>query len=116
MSSLNEHSVRAIALKFPKGNLEVFLDDGRVILVPINWYPRLATAPRKSLHNFEWIGKGIGIHWPELDEDLSVEGFLKAQKAPKNQFKITKPELKKAVVSERKSLLKSREKRVGIME
>jgi hypothetical protein len=90
MNSLNDLQVRAIDLKFPKGNLQVFLDDGRVILIPLDWYPRLANASKKSLLHFEWIGKGVGIHWPELDEDLSVEGFLKAQKAPKNQFKKSK--------------------------
>ena len=87
---------KAKNLRIGKDRLEVYLDDGRIIFVPIQWYPRLAEASKKELQNFEWIGKGVGIHWPDLDEDLSIEGFLKAQKAPKNQFKKIKQTRKAA--------------------
>ncbi len=96
MNSSVEQKTRAIDLKISKDHLEVFLDDGRIIFVPLEWYPRLAEASKKSLKNFQWIGKGLGIHWSDLDEDLSVEGFLKAQRAPRNQFKARKAILKKA--------------------
>ena len=96
MNSLVENKVRAIGLKISKDRLEVILEDGREIFVPLSWYPRLASASKKELNNFEWIGKGLGIHWKDIDEDLSVEGFLKAQKAPKNQFKRKISTLRKA--------------------
>ena len=56
--------------------LQVFLSDGREIRVPLEWFPKLRDAsPEERLH-WRLIGKGIGIHWPDLDEDLSLEGLL----------------------------------------
>lgn len=55
----------------------VSLEDGRILQMPLDWFPPLRSATRSQLHHFEWIGKGIGIEWPELDEFLSVEGFLR---------------------------------------
>ena len=52
------------------------LSDGRTISVPLDWYPRLTHATPKERGNWELIGKGEGIHWPDLDEDISVEGLL----------------------------------------
>ena len=52
------------------------LSDGRTISVPLDWYPRLTHATRRERNNWELIGKGEGIHWPDLDEDISVEGLL----------------------------------------
>ena len=52
------------------------LEDGREITVPIAWYPRLAKATKEQLNNFKIIGRGSGIHWEELDEDLSIRGFI----------------------------------------
>ncbi|HEY6172565.1 MAG TPA: DUF2442 domain-containing protein [Candidatus Kapabacteria bacterium] len=74
-------------MKVTRDHLQVLLEDGRIVVVPLEWYPRLANASLASLKRFEWIGKGLGIHWPDLDEDLSVEGFLQGWKAPANQFK-----------------------------
>ena len=56
--------------------LVVELRDGRVVSVPLTWYPRLAEASRRERKRWELLGPGIGIHWPELDEDISVEGLL----------------------------------------
>jgi hypothetical protein len=80
--TLADDDVRAIALKFTKDSLIAYLEDGRAIEVPLEWYPRLAHAPASKLRNYEWIGRGLGITWPELDEDLSVEGSLKGIRAP----------------------------------
>jgi hypothetical protein len=56
--------------------LSVDLEDGRTISVPIGWYPRLAYGtPAERLH-FRISGAGYGIHWPDLDEDIGVEGLL----------------------------------------
>lgn len=57
--------------------LTVFLVDGRKISVPIVWFPRLANASVDERNNWELLGEGQGIHWPDIDEDLSVNGLLK---------------------------------------
>lgn len=62
--------------KFTGEVMQVSLSDGRVILVPVAWYPKLANATKKQLENFKISPSGYGIHWPDLDEDLSVLGFL----------------------------------------
>lgn len=56
--------------------LKVDLRDGRSISVPLNWYPRLLNATDAERNNWRLIGKGEGIHWPDLDEDVSAEGLL----------------------------------------
>jgi hypothetical protein len=56
--------------------LEVRLDDGRVLSVPLAWYPRLAHGSTRERRQWRIIGGGIGIHWPALDEDISVAGLL----------------------------------------
>jgi hypothetical protein len=56
--------------------LVVELRDGRVVSVPLVWYPRLAEGSPRERKRWELLGPGIGIHWPELDEDISVEGLL----------------------------------------
>ena len=52
------------------------LSDGRTISVPLTWYPRLVHATIDERRNWRLVGGGAGIHWPDLDEDLSVEGLL----------------------------------------
>ena len=56
--------------------LSVDLSDGRTISVPLAWFPRLVYSTRKERNNWELIGKGQGIHWRDIDEDISVEGLL----------------------------------------
>ena len=56
--------------------LQVSFSDGRTISVPLDWYPRLVHATRKEKDNWELMGEGAGIRWPDLDEDLSVEGLI----------------------------------------
>ena len=62
--------------------LSVTLADGRTISVPLEWYPRLLRASPEERANWEIAGAGFGIHWPDVDEDLSVEGLLRGAKAP----------------------------------
>lgn len=95
MSTLAGNKVRAIELKILKDYLEVFLEDGRIFLVPLSWYPSLLNASKKSLKNFRFIGKGLGIHWPDLDEDLSIDGFLSRQSEKSQIKKTVKPINKK---------------------
>lgn len=57
--------------------LIVELVDGRTISAPLIWFPRLAQAPKSQLDDWQLLGDGEGIHWIQLDEDLSVAGLLK---------------------------------------
>lgn len=61
--------------------LTVDLMDGRSIAVPLAWFPRLFNATSEQRRNWEVAGAGYGIHWPDLDEDLSVDGLLRGARA-----------------------------------
>ena len=67
--------------------LIVDLMDGRTITVPLAWFPRLAGATAEQLANWETAGAGYGIHWPDLDEDLSTEGLLRGAPAAASHTK-----------------------------
>ncbi|MEM1133806.1 MAG: DUF2442 domain-containing protein [Pseudomonadota bacterium] len=64
-------------------SLIVDLMDGRTISVPLAWYPRLHSATPEQRDNWEVAGGGYGIHWPDIDEDLSTEGLLRGAPAPR---------------------------------
>ncbi|WP_353662088.1 DUF2442 domain-containing protein [Hydrogenimonas sp. SS33] len=66
----------AYKLEFTESEMILFLKDGRILHVPLVWFPKLENAEKESLKNFQWLGDGEGIHWPELDEDISVKGLL----------------------------------------
>ena len=72
---------RVANVNFDEDRLVVDLMDGRTIAVPIAWYPRLQGAPPEQRANWEVAGAGYGIHWPDIDEDLSVEGLLRGAPA-----------------------------------
>ena len=61
--------------------LAVDLSDGRTITVPLTWYPRLLNATTEQRSRWKISGAGYGIHWPEIDEDLSTEGLLRGAPA-----------------------------------
>ena len=63
--------------------LSVDLMDGRTVSVPLAWYPRLLHATPKQRKNWQISGGGYGIHWPDVDEDISTEGLLRGAPAPK---------------------------------
>ena|ERR1700693_1597505 len=65
--------------------LTVDLADGRTIAVPLAWFPRLAHGSAPERANWRLIGGGAGIHWPELDEDISVESLLKGWRSGESQ-------------------------------
>ena len=67
---------RAVGVEITDEFLTVSLADGRVVSVPISWYPRLSNALPQHRSVWEFIGEGHGIHWPELAEDISVENVL----------------------------------------
>lgn len=64
--------------------LSVDLMDGRTITVPLVWYPRLANATAAQRSRWKVAGAGYGIHWPDIDEDLSTEGLLRGAPAPQD--------------------------------
>ena len=70
--------------------LQVDLSDGRTISVPLAWYPRLTVASRTERNNWRLIGKGYGIHWEDLDEDISVEGLLAGKPSGESQTSFKK--------------------------
>lgn len=69
-------SAVAQTVEFGDDMMHVSLADGRVVSVPIVWFPRLSKATLAELKNYEISPAGIGIHWPDIDEDLSVAGLL----------------------------------------
>ena len=66
-------------------SLTVDLTDGRTITAPLAWYPRLVHGTPQERNNWQLIGNGEGIHWPDLDEDLSVEGLLHGRPSGESQ-------------------------------
>ena len=73
--------VRIVDAAVTDDTLSVDLEDGRTISTPIGWYPRLAHGTPAERANFQISGAGYGLHWPDLDEDLGVEGMLLGRKS-----------------------------------
>ena len=72
---------RVRGVELDEDSLSVALMDGRTISVPLCWFPRLLRATDAQRSNWQVSGAGYGIHWPEIDEDLSVEGLLRGAPA-----------------------------------
>ena len=72
-----ETTARAESVVFTEDEMIVSLVDGRRIAVPLAWFPRLAEATPAQLENWQLLGDGEGIHWPDLDEDISVPALLR---------------------------------------
>ncbi|MGH8706933.1 MAG: DUF2442 domain-containing protein [Burkholderiales bacterium] len=81
-------AVQSVALS--EDTLRVDLRDGRTISAPLAWFPRLMHATRKERENWRLIGKGSGIHWEDLDEDISVENLLLGQSSGESQASFKK--------------------------
>ena len=77
--------VRAQSLVVTEDGLNVDLSDGRSITVPLAWYPRLLHGTPEERNNWRWIGDREGIHWPDLDEDVSVENLLLGKASGESQ-------------------------------
>jgi hypothetical protein len=69
----------AVDVSFTADDLIVRLADGRQVSVPMAWFPRLSRATPEQRGNWKLIGNGIGIHWPLIDEDISVASLLSAE-------------------------------------
>ena len=72
----NRLSAQAISVEFVDASLQIVLTDGREISAPIEWFPRLRDASLEERGNWRLIGRGEGIHWPDIDEDVSVNALL----------------------------------------
>jgi hypothetical protein len=79
MSTLASRQTPALAadVRFDMDRLQVQLSDGREVMVPLEWFPKLRDATEEQRANWRLIGKCVGIHWEEIDEDLSVAGLLR---------------------------------------
>ena len=86
--------IRVRDVQVGEDELMVSLMDGRTITVPLAWYPRLLTGTLAQRTCWELAGGGYGIHWPELDEDLSTEGLLAGARAPRGSASWRSPLLK----------------------
>jgi hypothetical protein len=75
-SSMVSEAAMAKDVRVTARALVVELQDGRTVSVPLQWYPRLAYGSHRERQQWELIGPGLGIHWPALDEDISVVGLL----------------------------------------
>ena len=75
---------RVADIEITEDTLSVQLMDGRTISVPLVWYPRLLNATEAQRKNWIISGGGYGIHWPDVDEDLSTEGLLRGAPAPRH--------------------------------
>jgi len=76
LNTLTKSVASAVDVWFDEDMLHVRLADGREVGVPVAWFPRLENASPAERKNWRLIGDGIGIHWPDLDEDISVRGLL----------------------------------------
>ena len=76
MNSAEVILARVLNVAVTDDTLSVDLEDGRTISVPIGWYPRLAHGTDAERSNFKISGAGYGVHWPDLDEDIGIEGVL----------------------------------------
>jgi hypothetical protein len=91
MSTLvTERDVFARQISCSDDSLTVTLDDGRTISVPLAWYPRLMHGTTVERERYKMIGEGEGIHWPDLDEDISVEGLLAGKRSAESDLSLSK--------------------------
>ena len=80
----------AVGVTVTDDTLSVELSDGRMIAVPLEWYPRLVHATPKERNRWRLIAHGHGIHWDELDEDISVEGLIAGKPSGESQASLAR--------------------------
>jgi hypothetical protein len=76
---------RIVRVEVNEKHLVTHLEDGRILLVPLDWYPRLAHGTPSEWARYELSGRGYGVHWPDLDEDISVEGLLGGRRSGESE-------------------------------
>ena len=85
ISAVEIKASNAENVKVTEDTLSVDLSDGRTISVPLEWFPRLVQATPVERNNWRLIGKGHGIHWKDIDEDISIEGLLAGRPSGESQ-------------------------------
>ena len=92
MNSLTSEmpNAQAFSVRLTVEEIAVDLQDGRTIIAPLGWYPRLVHANQKERNNWQLIGKGVGIHWPDLDEDIGIRNLLLGQASGESQTSLQK--------------------------
>ncbi len=91
MSTLvTDRDVFAESVHCSEDSLTVRLDDGRTLSVPLAWYPRLLNGTKAEREKYELIGGGEGVHWPELDEDISIAGLLAGRRSAESAASLAK--------------------------
>jgi hypothetical protein len=92
MSTLEHEYAAALAQTVRAGDDDLIVDlaDGRTITVPLAWFPRLAHATPQERANWRLIGSGEGIHWPELDEDISIASLLAGRRSGETHESLTR--------------------------
>ena len=85
MNTFITREPRAQAVDFGVDTLIVHLEDGRSVSAPLEWFPRLRDASETDRRQWRLIGRGIGVHWETLDEDLSVRGLLEGTAVAKSE-------------------------------
>ena len=90
ISALDLHVPSIENVTITEATLTVELSDGRTLSVPLAWFPRLLHASPTELRNWRLVGKGHGIHWEDLDEDISVEGLLAGKSSGESQSSFQK--------------------------
>ena len=89
-SGVDIQEARALSLNLSDEALSVDLVDGRTVIVPLVWYPRLWYGSKQERNNFEIFGDGAYIHWPDLDEDLTVAGLLEGKRSAESGSSLKK--------------------------
>ena len=92
MSTSPSEFVRPLAVdvEVSEDTLSVHLSDGRTISAPVLWYPRLANGTSRERSRWELVGSGHGVHWPDLDEDISVEALLNGRRSNESPASLKK--------------------------
>ncbi|MEM6429765.1 MAG: DUF2442 domain-containing protein [Deinococcota bacterium] len=91
--SLIANDVLATSVKFTDVEFIVDLSDGRKLSIPLVWFPRLLAASHTQRQHYEFIGGGEGIHWPDVDEDISVAGLLAGRPSFEFTGKVQSPSI-----------------------
>lgn len=76
-----ERQPKVVRVEIETNHLNAYLSDGRILSVPLAWYPRLELGTPEERERYELSGSGHGIHWPDLDEDISIENLLAGRKS-----------------------------------
>lgn len=92
MSTSASEIIRPCAtnVEVTENTINIDLHDGRSLSVPLSWYPRLEHATPEERNRYELIGSGYGIHWPEIDEDISIEAVISGKPSNESQNSLNK--------------------------